>query len=196
MHTVPLIFQPLVKYADFNGRSRRSEFWLWVLFRLILGCVLASGMFAMMASSLTQIEDNPEIFLRNYFIASPLLTLVNLGLLIPTLAVGVRRLHDSNRSGWWIILLIFFGTTLFQLISENPEGTLSQADGLHLMLSSLSSLVLCIVIPSLIAWVVMLIFYLSEGAKGPNRFGPDPKSSLAPPTVSSMHPEDAPEEMY
>jgi uncharacterized membrane protein YhaH (DUF805 family) len=208
MTTVPLIFQPLVRYADFNGRSRRSEFWLWVLFRIILGCVLASGMMAIVVNSLPQLESNPEIFLRNYFIASPLLTLVNLGLLIPTLAVGVRRLHDINRSGWWIILpyvvafvgviafLIFFGTSLVQLFSENPEGDLSEADAIQLVLSSLSSLLLCIVVPSLITWVVMLIFYVSEGTIGPNRFGPDPKARAEAPSAPAMHANDAPEEMY
>jgi len=64
------------KYAAFNGRAAKSEFWWWVLFIFLTS--LATGMINHLLSSL-----------------------VSLATLLPSLAVTTRRLHDSNRSGWW-----------------------------------------------------------------------------------------------
>ncbi|RLV61655.1 DUF805 domain-containing protein [Parashewanella curva] len=89
----------LKKYADFSGRARRQEYWMFILFYLIFYVVLA-------------VVDG----LMGTWI---LTTVLSLGLLVPSLAVGARRLHDTGRSGWWlliglipligsIVLLIFF----------------------------------------------------------------------------------------
>ncbi len=75
----------LEKYADFNGRARRSEFWYFVLFQVLVGIV---------ASILDQILGTERIVSG----------LVSLALLLPGLAVGARRLHDTGRSGWWQLL--------------------------------------------------------------------------------------------
>ncbi|HTR71175.1 MAG TPA: DUF805 domain-containing protein [Mycobacteriales bacterium] len=78
----------LNKYADFSGRARRSEYWYWVL-ALALGWIVV------------------EIF---WAISRPLgwiLYLVLLiGTIVPDLAVGVRRLHDTSRSGWWLLIAL------------------------------------------------------------------------------------------
>jgi uncharacterized membrane protein YhaH (DUF805 family) len=75
-------------YVTFEGRACRSEFWYWQLF------LLAGGLVA-------------EFFdFGTGLYGSPFSTLFWLGTLIPTLAVGIRRLHDAKRSGWW--LLLFF----------------------------------------------------------------------------------------
>ena len=63
------------RYFDFRGRSTRAEFWWWALFELIAG---TSGILG---------------------------GLFELAVLIPGLAVGVRRLHDTNRTGWWLLLV-------------------------------------------------------------------------------------------
>lgn len=76
------------KYVDFTGRATRSEFWYWVLFVVLIGIVAG-------------ILDN--ILFRNST-ATPITGLVNLAVLLPGLAVVFRRLHDVNRSGWWILL--------------------------------------------------------------------------------------------
>ncbi len=78
------------QYAGFTGRARRSEYWFFVLFTVLV-YVAASVVDA--------------------FLGIPLFTLVvALGLLVPTLAVSVRRLHDTGRSGWWMLLsLVPFG---------------------------------------------------------------------------------------
>ncbi|MBR0557138.1 DUF805 domain-containing protein [Ciceribacter sp. L1K23] len=75
----------LSKYATFNGRASRPEFWWFVLFVFLVNIV-------------TSIIDS-VIF------GTPLLnSIAALGLLLPQLAVGARRLHDTDRSGWWLLI--------------------------------------------------------------------------------------------
>jgi len=185
---VPLMFQPLVKYAQFDGRSRRSEFWLWVLFRIIVGMALGGVLMFMIGSSIHLVENQPEMFFQRYMTAMPIIQLVNLALLLPSLAVGVRRLHDINRSGWWIVMpvvvmivgfilfFIIFGASLFQMIGASDGGNnITEAQGMEIAMKLFGSIALCIVLPMLISQIVMLIFYVTDGTPGPNRFGPDPK---------------------
>ena len=77
-------FEVLKKYAVFDGRAHRTEFWLFFLFSFIISFFL--GVIVGLVESL-------------WFIT----TLYALAVLIPGLAVSVRRLHDTNRSGWWIL---------------------------------------------------------------------------------------------
>ncbi|UIX31812.1 DUF805 domain-containing protein [Streptomyces sp. GQFP] len=73
----------LKKYAVFSGRARRKEYWMFVLFSVIISIALT-------------IVDS--------FIGFPILSAVfSLGLLVPSLAVCVRRLHDTGRSAWWLL---------------------------------------------------------------------------------------------
>ena len=68
------------KYVDFNGRAVRSEYWWFALFNLIVSIVLTI--------------ISPKLLANIYSLAT----------LLPALAVGVRRLHETNRSGWWLLL--------------------------------------------------------------------------------------------
>jgi uncharacterized membrane protein YhaH (DUF805 family) len=187
-NTTPLMFQPLVKYAEFNGRSRRSEFWLWVLLNIIVGMVLSSVTFYMLGSSLHLAEGKPEAFMGRYMSVMSIMQLINLGLFLPSLAVGVRRLHDTNRTGWWtvmpiivaiagfILFFIIFGTSLFQLIGASNSGKeVSDTQSMEFVFKFMGAMVFCIFLPMLISQIVMLVFYVTDGTPGPNRFGPDPK---------------------
>ena len=78
------------KYAVFSGRAQRQEYWMFVLFNVII--VLFLGIIDEMADS--DFESS----------RSTLTTLYVLATLIPFLAVGVRRLHDTGRSGWWMLI--------------------------------------------------------------------------------------------
>lgn len=122
-----LMFAPLRKYADFNGRARRSEYWLFFLFYVGVSFVLGIiGGIAMGPSDPTQPFSGANI----------LGLLWGLAMFLPSLAVGVRRLHDTNRSGWWIligiipligaiVLIIFYvldGTPGPNKFGSDPKG--------------------------------------------------------------------------
>ena len=72
------------KYVTFSGRARRKEFWMFVLFNIIASCV---------ASAIDKV-------LGTMMIGS----LYSLAALLPGLAVCARRLHDTDRSGWWMLV--------------------------------------------------------------------------------------------
>ena len=106
-------FEVLKKYAVFSGRSRRKEYWFFVLFNIIISIILA------VIDGVTGTLD-PESGMG-------LLGLVyTLAILIPALAVSVRRLHDTGRSGWWLLLLLIplIGTIvilIFMVQDSKPE---------------------------------------------------------------------------
>lgn len=96
----------LRQYADFAGRARRKEYWMFTLVNVIISIVLAS------------IDSMLEISVLTVGILG---LLYSLTVLLPNLAVSVRRLHDTGRSGWWlliglipligtIVLIVFFAT--------------------------------------------------------------------------------------
>ena len=79
------------RYFDFSGRSTRAEFWWWVLFGFLAAVVLT-------------IVDNILGTNGEYGGTGVITGLWQLATLIPGLAVTVRRLHDINKSGWWLLL--------------------------------------------------------------------------------------------
>lgn len=78
----------LSKYVNFNGRASRSEYWWWCLFTFILGFTagLIDGLLGW---------------------NSVLGSLASLAVLLPSIAVAVRRCHDTNHSGWWVLCPIY-----------------------------------------------------------------------------------------
>jgi uncharacterized membrane protein YhaH (DUF805 family) len=108
----------LKQYAVFQGRARRKEYWMFTLFNIIayIACSIVDGVLGMM------------LFTPIYALA----------VLLPSLAVTIRRLHDTDRSGWWIlialvpaiggiILLIF--TCLEGTAGDNRFGANPKQDG-------------------------------------------------------------------
>ena len=79
------------KYALFEGRARRQEYWMFMLFNIIVFVVLDVLMMVLADSFLGKVFG---ILYLLYWLA----------VLCPGIAVGVRRLHDTNRSGWWMLL--------------------------------------------------------------------------------------------
>ena len=122
------------KYAEFRGRASRPEFWWFVLLYYLV--IFLFGMpFVFGQPSFDWDGATWAVFGFSIGLAS-------LALLLPYLAVGVRRLHDTGKSGaWWFVALVPFG------------------------------------------WVVLLVFFASDGDPGWNRYGPAPgiQASLAPP---------------
>ena len=85
----------LKKYADFNGRARRTEYWMFALFNILI-C------FAALILSLILMKVSVGLGIFIYV----LLALYSLATLVPGVAVCVRRLHDSSKSGWLILVCL------------------------------------------------------------------------------------------
>jgi uncharacterized membrane protein YhaH (DUF805 family) len=164
------MFLPLKRYAEFSGRSRRKEYWMFALFQFLLGIVfwialtMVGGAMIMAGANVQSIAAGGSTLLLVLGVYS----LVMLALIIPAIAVGARRLHDTNRSGWWLIapmapyILSFVGLSL-----AASSGSASGAAGLLVMLGGLGAFGL---------GITLFVFMLLEGTKGPNRFGEDPKA--------------------
>jgi uncharacterized membrane protein YhaH (DUF805 family) len=82
----------LKKYAVFSGRARRKEYWMFTLFNFIIAFVLGfiEGLVGIAA------ETGQSVLGAIY----------SLAVLIPAIAVAIRRLHDTNRSGWWLLIAL------------------------------------------------------------------------------------------
>lgn len=105
----------LKKYAVFSGRARRQEYWMFTL----IASLIYLGLIVLGLAMDTEV---PELV---FFAAT----------FLPSLAVSVRRLHDTGRSGWWVLI----------------------------------GMVPCV------GSIVIIIFMATEGERGENRYGPDPK---------------------
>jgi len=118
-----LMLQPLSKYAQFEGRARRSEYWLFTLFQILVTVGLAILVGITGASVDTLDVPGQEPNLLGGLLAFALI-LFWLAMIIPSLAVTVRRLHDSDKSGFWMLLhLIPFGgfvIFIFTLLDGTP----------------------------------------------------------------------------
>ena len=85
------------KYATFSGRARRSEYWWFVLFQIIVFAVAAG------------LDNGFHTTFGNGVPYGWIYTVAVLALLLPSIAVTVRRLHDTGRSGWWWFLSLLCG---------------------------------------------------------------------------------------
>ena len=169
------------KYIDFSGRAQRSELWWFFLFCVVSQAIL--GIVPIIGG-----------------IYSLVLMLV---LMMPSLAVAARRLHDTGRSAWWLLLflasipaMVVAGVALFVALLESLSSPFSD--------EAVPSAILLIVIVSFAiavgCAVPPLVFYALPGTVGPNRYGPDPLhpdpvvgSSGAPPYDSPSRSEPEPE---
>lgn len=81
----------LKKYAVFEGRAHRTEFWMFVLVNVIIGIVLS------ILDAILGTDAGGAGLLNGLY---------SLAVLLPSLAVGARRLHDTGRSGWWLLIAL------------------------------------------------------------------------------------------
>ena len=98
-------------YANFSGRARRSEYWYFVLACFIISIVLE------LVESIITSGNGVTMYTSD---RSAFADLFSLLIFLPSLAVGVRRLHDSDKSGWWILLPIY---NLYLLIRKGTVGS-------------------------------------------------------------------------
>lgn len=123
----------LSKYATFSGRSARSEFWYFWLFSILI-MIVASILDRILGTTFTMADISSGARVDAGY--GYLYLIAALALFLPSLAVGIRRLHDTNRSGWWyfivlipligsILLLVWFctrGTTGDNQYGHDPLG--------------------------------------------------------------------------
>lgn len=128
----------LTRYATFTGRARRTEYWMFTLFNALVAIVLATVdavVFGTGSFSALSGGGSASVGVS----LGVLSTVYSLAVLLPGLAVTVRRLHDTDRSGWWVLIAL---------------------------------------VP-FVGGIVLLVFLVLEGVRGPNRYGADPKAVFA-----------------
>ena len=145
---------PFKRYADFAGRSRRREFWMFQLLNIVLAAVLAGPFLVNFIGASVAAGDGPgseealgEALMTGGMglaaVGVMLYGIYALAALIPSIAVTVRRLHDRDMSGWWYL-------------------GLAVASAIPLI--------------GFAASIALLVLMVLPGTDGGNRFGPDPKN--------------------
>lgn len=183
------------KYFDFKGRARRSEYWWFNLFNFIVTFIwslIASFIsIAIVFRPLNTATDINEYNPLMYIIIMLLITIIPLIFLyITQYAVMTRRLHDTGRSGWWIVLSFATGigylvtyfmaimpilsrigddenyvpTTQFQVVAETFQS--SPALAVFMCIFALAALIVSLAI---------LVFTIQDSDRGENKYGPSPK---------------------
>lgn len=96
------MLKPYRRYADFSGRSQRKEYWMFALFTTIVALLLVAIMFAgMPAVDEYGTPGDPSMM---FYVGIGLLILFGVGSIVPSIAVQVRRFHDQDKSGWFVLL--------------------------------------------------------------------------------------------
>ena len=139
-------------YFDFDGRVSRARFWYYILVVFAIGVIVA-----IVASITTHL----------------LSTVYSLALLLPNLGMTVRRLHDTDRPGIWVLLGLV-PAALFILF-----GLFAVLGGLLGFLLFLFAFVYVLWFVSLIALAVLIYLCAQPGTPGPNQYGPPPHDGLA-----------------
>ncbi|HMI40865.1 MAG TPA: DUF805 domain-containing protein [Sphingomicrobium sp.] len=145
--------RPIQKYADFSGRAPRAEYW-WFILAVVVAYVVV-----------TIVESILGINRMVAGVYGPIAVALMLGTLVPSIAVAVRRLHDTNRSGWWILLPVVPYCLAFVL------GGAAMMNGGGMTGLGVASIFLLI---GAGCALLLLIFYVLPGTAGDNGYGPDP----------------------
>ena len=154
--------RPIEKYADFSGRAPRAEYWWYTLGLVVVYLVLS------IVESI--------VGLSGMFGGYGLLTLLFiLATIVPGIAVTARRLHDTGRSGWWMLIAI----VPYILVAVMAGAALAGGSMGALAGAGLLSFV------ALIGAVVLLVFMVLAGTPGDNRYGPNPYGHGAGDTVAA-----------
>ena len=165
--------RPLKNYANFSGRASRAEFWWFLLFAMVFYMVV---WIALVASIRTSVSPTPGAqpsfaLLGAFGVAGIVMILIYLALLLPMIAVQVRRLHDTNRSGWWFGIFWLMYVAYMALILETAFS-LAQAGAAPGAGIGVASTIFAVTL--FVYSIVLLVFFCQRGTRGANRFGEDP----------------------
>ena len=148
--------RPIDHYADFAGRAPRAEYW-WFFLAIVVVYIVFS-----IIESITGLKGMVG------GVYGPLTLLLWLGTLVPCLAVSVRRLHDTGRSGWWMLLIVPYLVSAILLLMAIMAGSMT---GLG------SAGILGII--GLICCIALLVFMVLPSTPGDNLYGPNPYGETA-----------------
>lgn len=155
----------LQRYFEFSGRSARAEYWQF------------TGLFAV---------TFVVAYLLDLAFSGPYATptfaiIVWLAALIPGIAVGVRRLHDRDRTGRWMVLSAGLGAVTFLLSLAAVQSRYTALGDVLTQASRVPGLA------NLALSIFLLVQFVKPGTKGPNQYGPDPLVDAAPaPTFADL----------
>lgn len=150
---------------SFSGRINRAKYWLAVVFWSVLDIVVFGVIAAMVAKDIFALGSEPSAadIVRVVFSFGMGIILFLVIVVVPAIvsgfAIGIKRLHDRDQSGWWI-LLFYFGPAVASALAQNSD---SEAVAVVLSLVSLGISI----------WAIVVLGFL-RGTRGPNRYGPDP----------------------
>jgi len=149
----------------FHGRLNRAKYWLALLFWIVVEIVVFAVVGGMWAKDILSLGSEPSgaDILRVILSFGIGILLVILLVLVPMIvsgfAIGIKRLHDRDQSGWWILLFYFGPAVASALAQRSDSGSLV--------------LVLSLVSIGIWIWAIVVLGFL-RGTRGPNRYGPDP----------------------
>lgn len=152
----------LEKYADFSGRASRPEFWWYVLalciafvvVRIVEGILGISHMF--------------------WYAWGPLTLLLRLATIVPSLAVAVRRLHDTNRPGWWVLLPLI-PECIAMVLAIMTVGAVAAGGGVAAAVGG-GALTMLVGFVAFVGFIVLIVFCALPGTPGDNQYGPPPST--------------------
>ena len=175
--------RPLKNYADFSGRASRAEFWWFFLFIMVSVFAMYMVLIVTMVGAAAGASGAPPSagLLGAIGIVGIGMLLLWLAMFIPMLAVQVRRLHDTGRSGWWLggywLLYLVYLAMLVGSIGTSLAGA---AGGVAAPPDASGPLFIATTILGLVMFIyaiALLVFFCLPGTPGANRFGPDPYGS-------------------
>ena len=150
----------LKNYFVFRGRARRKEYWMFLLVHILIMAVLFGVDLAVRRS----VE---EVLVATVTAGS----VYGWAVLVPSITVQVRRLHDSNRSGWWLLVVL-----VPQLVGwVIGLSTTWDSTGPSSFPATMGPVLMVIGVVTGLASLVLIVFLCLDGTGGENRFGPDPK---------------------
>lgn len=169
-----ILFRPLIRYADFHGRASRAEYWLFAFlqgfwYALLLGL-----------GTLAMAHTDPERATTGVLIVLGVAGLSVAGLIIPNYAVLVRRLHDTGRGAIWLCLIVpsllstvaVIGTVITAVSAVGMGASREAFVGTALAGLGAAGL---LGLAGMLGQAILTVLTLLPGARGENRFGPDPR---------------------
>ena len=173
-------------FFGFSGRINRGKYWLtlviWILIWIIAVPVIILAALAILGVNVTDgslpSPQDTEKFVKmilDYAVLFIIVLALAILAWVSAFAIGVKRLHDRNRSGWWI-LLFYVVPAVLGGAGQGTDGDLAQG------ILGLASVILSI-------WGLVELGFL-RGTRGPNRFGPDPlqREALAAAPAGALKP--------